>query len=113
MHELGVVIEVVKNIEDFAEQNGITKIETLVLQIGELSAMIPKYIESCYPVAVDGTMLENTELRIEILPGNGLCGGCGKVFNLLENDNRCPDCGGDKWELLGGKEFMIKEIVAC
>lgn len=113
MHELGVVIEVVKTVENFAKQNGVTKIETLVLQIGELSAMIPKYIEACYPAAVDGTLLEETKLEIEILPGNAICRECNKVFNLIQNNSKCPTCGGRNLEVLCGKEFMIKEIVAC
>lgn len=113
MHELGVVFEVVKTVEVFAQKNGVTKIEKIVLQIGELSSMIPKYIESCYPAAVDGTFMENTELEIEILPGNGLCRKCSMVFNLLKNQGKCPGCSNEEWELLSGKEFMIKEILAC
>lgn len=113
MHEIGVMIEVVKTVENFARENGVTKIEKLVLQIGELSPMIPRYIEACYPAAVDGTSLENTKLEIEIMPGNGICKECNKVFNLIENNNTCPKCGSKHWEILCGKEFMIKEIVAC
>ncbi|WP_346936055.1 hydrogenase maturation nickel metallochaperone HypA [Clostridium sp.] len=113
MHELGVVIEVVKTVEIFAEKNGLTKIDTIVLQIGELSSMIPKYIESCYPAAVDGTRLQDTKLKIEILPGNAICKKCKKVFNIIENNSKCPNCTSEGWELLCGKEFMIKEIVAC
>ncbi len=113
MHELGIMIEVIKTVEDFAAKNGLTKIDTLVLQIGELSSMIPKYIEACYPAAADGTMLQETKLKIEILPGNGICRKCNKVFNLIENHKKCPVCGREDWELLSGKEFMIKEIVAC
>lgn len=113
MHELGVVIEVVKSVEDFALKNELIKIDTLVLQIGELSSMIPKYIEACYPAAVEGTILQETKLKIEILPGNGLCKICNKVFNILEYSSKCPNCDGRHWELLSGKEFMIKEIIAC
>lgn len=113
MHELGIMIEVVKTIEDYAKNYQLTRIDTLVLQIGELSSSIPRYIEACYPAAVDGTMLEETKLRIEILPGNALCKKCQKVFNLMENQSQCPGCSGKDWELLSGKEFMIKEIVAC
>jgi len=113
LHELGVVIDIIKTVEEFAKQNGLTKVESLVLQIGELSSMIPRYIESCYPAAVDGTLLQDTVLKIEILPGNGMCRQCKKVFNLIANKNRCPACGGTEWEILSGKEFMIKEIVAC
>lgn len=113
MHELSVVFEIVKKVETFAADNGVTKIDKLVLQIGELSSMIPKYIKACYPAAVDGTIMENTKLEIEILPGNSLCRKCNKVFNLIKNDGKCPGCKSGEWELLSGKEFMIKEIVAC
>ncbi len=113
MHELGIVIEIVNTVEKLAREQNLTRIDTLVLQVGELSTVVPQYIRACYPAAVDGTMMENTKLEIEILPGNGLCKGCGKVFNLLEHKRICPHCGGGAWELLGGKEFFIKEIVAC
>jgi hydrogenase nickel incorporation protein HypA/HybF len=113
MHELGVVFEVIKTVQDFADKNGVTKIEKLVLQIGELSSMIPKYIQACYPAAVDGTWMQDTKLEIEILPGNGLCKECHKVFNIMENSQICPNCKSKHWELLSGREFMIKEIVAC
>ena len=113
MHELGVVIEVINTVQSFAKQNNLTEIDKIILQIGELSSMIPKYVQACYPAAVDGTSLQNTKLEIEILPGNGLCKKCKKVFNLIENSNTCPYCESTDWELLCGREFMIKEIVAC
>lgn len=113
MHELGVLIEVIETVENFARKNGVTKIDTLVLQIGELSSMIPRYIEACYPAAVDGTLLQETKLKIEILPGNAICKRCNKVFNLLENNNKCPKCESRDCKILCGKEFMIKEIIAC
>lgn len=112
MHELGAVIEVVKTVENFARKNKLTKIDTVVLQIGELSSMVPKYIEACYPVAIDGTMLEATKLKVEILPGNVICKNCNKVYNLIQNSKECPYCKNKSWELLCGKEFLIKEIVA-
>ncbi len=112
MHELSVVIEVVKAVEKVAVEQRLAEIETLVLQIGELSSMIPRYVEACFPVAADGTILENAKLEIEILPGNGMCKDCSKVFNLPGSNFLCPHCGGRRWELLGGREFYIKEIVA-
>ncbi|MCT4563691.1 MAG: hydrogenase maturation nickel metallochaperone HypA [Maledivibacter sp.] len=113
MHELGVIIEVVKTVENFAKKNGLKKIDTMVLQIGELSSMIPKYIESCYPAAVYGTLLQETKLEIEISPGNAICQKCDKVFNIIKNSGKCPNCGTKDCEILSGKEFMIKEIIAC
>jgi hydrogenase nickel incorporation protein HypA/HybF len=113
VHEIGVMFEVVKTVENFAKQNGVTKIQTLVLQVGELSTVVPRYIEACYPAAIDGTLLQDTELEIEILPGNGICLDCNKVFNIMENKSVCPYCQSRDFELLSGREFNIKEIVAC
>jgi len=113
LHELGVVIEVINIVEGFARQNNLTKIDELVIQIGELSSMIPRYIEACYPAAVDGTLLQDTKLKIEVLPGNAICKRCNRVYNIIENNSyKCPDCGNSDCDLLCGKEFMIKEIVA-
>lgn len=113
MHELSVVIEVIQTVEKFAVNNHVTKIDKLVLQIGELSSMIPSYIEACYPAAIEGTMLENTKLEIEVLPGNAICNACNKVYNVKAHKGQCPSCKCEAYEILSGKEFMIKEIVAC
>ncbi len=112
MHELGIMIEVVKTVERFAEENGISKIDTLVLQIGELSSVVPRYLQACYPAAVNGTMLEQTKLKIDIIPGNCRCFQCNKLFNYIKNKGKCPDCGSSDLELLSGREFYIKEIIA-
>lgn len=112
MHELGVVVEVVKKVEKVAVQQNLTVIDTIVLQIGALSSMIPKYIEQCFPAAVDGTSLENTKLKIDVIPANALCKSCEKVFNAVEHRKECPSCGNSNCEILSGKEFIIKEIIA-
>ncbi|MDC7235319.1 MAG: hydrogenase maturation nickel metallochaperone HypA [Spirochaetales bacterium] len=113
MHELGVVIDIVKKVENIARANSLTTIDTLVLQIGELSSMIPRYVESCYPAAVDGTMLEATNLRIEILPAAARCRKCSSVFNPLKHEDCCPHCSAKEADITAGREFMIKEIIAC
>ena len=112
MHELGVVIEVVKTVEKVALENNLTKVDSVVLQIGELSSMIPKYVESCFPVAVYNTSLKDAKLKIEVIPANGMCKICNKVFNVKENNGQCIYCNGNSWDLLSGKGFMIKEIIA-
>jgi len=111
MHELGVLIEIVKQVELVAKENEVEQIETLILQIGELSSMIPHYLKKLYPAAVDGTILADSTLEIEVIPANGLCKDCKQVFNLIKENGICPSCRSTSFELLSGKEFMIKEIV--
>jgi hydrogenase nickel incorporation protein HypA/HybF len=113
MHELGIMFNIVRSVEEIARENDVEVIDTLILQIGEISPVVPHFIEACYPAAVDGTMLQETRLEIEIIPANGLCRQCKQVFNIVEHKKTCPNCGEGDWELLSGREFMIKEIVAC
>lgn len=112
MHELGIVYEVARQVIEIATREELTQVNSITLQIGELSSVVPEYIRNCYPAAVDGTILEHTELKIEVLPANALCRDCQKVYNLLENKQKCPFCGSGKYEMLSGREFLIKEIEA-
>lgn len=112
MHELSVVFEVIKAVDKIAIENQLSEVDTIVLQIGELSSMIPKYVEECFPAATDRTRFEKTKLKIEILSATALCKQCGKVFEVVSNEGKCPHDLSDEWELLSGKEFMIKEIIA-
>ena len=110
MHELGIVMEIVKVVDNLAKEQGITTVDTIVLQIGELSPVVPKYIEECYPAAIDGTFMENTKLEIEIMPGNGMCKKCATVFNVLAENGKCPKCQSKEFDILSGKDLSIKEI---
>ncbi|MDF2483965.1 MAG: hydrogenase nickel incorporation protein HypA [Herbinix sp.] len=111
MHELSVLFEIVKQVELVAKKNEVEHIETLILQIGELSSMIPHYMKKLYPAAIEGTILADSRLEIEVIPANGLCKDCRQVFNLIKEKGTCPTCQSKSFELLSGKEFMIKEIL--
>lgn len=103
------MIEVVKQVEEVARENQAEKVEKIVLQIGEISTVIPHYVEEVFPAAVNKTMLEDTQLEIEIIPANGRCLECGKVFSLVSQKGKCT-CGSEDFEELTGREFILKEI---
>lgn len=113
MHELGIVYEVVKIVDGFVAENQLSRVEKIVLEIGQLSQAIPRFIEECYPAAVSETPYENTELEIIVMPANGMCNSCGNIYNIVDNRRVCPSCGNDDFKLISGQEFNIKEIVAC
>ena len=113
MHELSIMYHIVDQVLSVAEENQITEVESIVLQVGELASVIPRYLHACFPAAVDGTILENTRLEIELLKANGICKNCGKVYPLLENSNICPECKSEGFEIISGRGFFLKEIRAC
>jgi len=112
MHELGLVINIVQQIEDYMDENQLEGVETLVLQVGKLSEVYPKYLKDVYPIAVENTRLKDTKLVIEETAGIGRCESCHFVYNLVENNNRCPVCDHHEFSIISGREFLIKEIHA-
>lgn len=110
MHEINIVRQVVKTVEEFAKENAVSDVREIVLDIGELSLVIPEYVENLYPVVVKGTSLEKAKLVINIIPGLAECDDCGEVFNVIECDGYCPNCGSFDKQVLSGKDFFIREI---
>lgn len=112
MHELGIVYEVIKVVDSFVLENQLTKVDKIVLEIGQLSQAIPRFIEACYPAAVSETAYEDTKLEIITLPAIGQCKNCQTEYNVVDTRKVCPNCGNDTFVLLSGQEFQIKEVVA-
>ena len=110
MHELGIMYNIVKLVERHKAENKLEKVYKIVLQIGEISQVVPKYIEECYLPAIDGTSLEDCVLEIEMIPATGECRECHQTFNLAEGKGVCTHCQCKEYELISGKEFSVKEI---
>lgn len=111
MHELNVLIEVVDQVEALAAESKIEEVKAIVLQIGELSSVVPMFMEQYYPLMIESKKsLQGSKLVIERIPGKARCVNCGEIYNVVENDGYCPVCSTFEKEVLQGREFIIKEI---
>ena len=54
MHEIGVVRAMVKTVTDYAAAKGVDHVSEIVADCGELSLVIPQYVEQIYPTVVKG-----------------------------------------------------------
>lgn len=111
MHEIGIVRQLLRTVSDFAEENRVNDIREVVVDCGELSLVIPEYVEELYPVVVKGSLLENAKLTIHTVPGLAECDECDEIFNVVEHKGYCPNCGSFDKTVLSGKDFTIREIV--
>lgn len=110
MHEIGIVRSMCKTVLDYAAEQNVREISEIVCDVGELSLVIPEYVEKLYPAVAEGTMLENTKLILEPVPGLAECDDCDEIFNVVENKGYCPNCGSFDKTVLSGAEFKIREI---
>ena len=107
MHEVGIISAMLKTIEAVMEEEHLTRVEKIVLQVGEL----PHYMQECFPAAVYKTRFQDTKLELDIVPGIAKCNRCGLEFNGLKYDLTCPTCGNrHDFQRLSGDELIIKEI---
>ena len=111
MHEIGLLRQLVRTVEAFAAENGVSDIREVVVDCGELSLVIPEYLEELYPVAAKNSLLESAKLTIRTVPGLAECDDCDEIFNVIEHKGYCPNCGSFEKTVLSGREFTVREIV--
>ncbi len=112
MHELGIVCAVIDTIDKLCVEQDVPYVDTVVLEVGELSGMVPAYIEDCYPaVTYNKERFKDSKLRIDVVEGEAKCQKCGEVFNVVANEGYCPKCDSFDKDVLSGLDFMIKEII--
>ena len=111
MHELGVVFHCIKEINEIAAENKVSRVRSVTIQLGEVSTVIPSLFEDCWNWAVKKeTVLKDAKINIERIDAVTFCEDCRKEYPTVKYGKTCPYCGGVNTYLVQGNEFMIKEI---
>lgn len=110
MHELGILMAVTRQVMDFARENGISEVARDCPGSGRGHRVVPEYLRTVYPAAVRGTMLENAQLVLEIIPGMAMCENCHEIYNVIQSQAPAPPGGSRAKEILSGQELNIREI---
>ena len=110
MHELGLTQNIVDTIQMHAKKNNVQEVVKMVLEIGQISGVVPEALEFCFGVCTKGTALEGAQLEIRKVAAVGHCKACDKEFDLVAHDFSCPTCDGSEWDLVAGRELNIKEL---
>lgn len=112
MHELSLVYQVVKTVEGVMEEQGLSELEQITLDIGEMTDVVPKFIEEAWLVAKESTKFPSAKMKINVITATAKCVDCGYTDNVLGFDYECPKCKSTNLKIISGREFEIKEIVA-
>ena len=113
MHELGTVFYVIREVEQVVEENHLTKVASVTLEIGEVSGIIPSYLSDFWLYArKKSDFLKEAELKIETLPAVTFCQDCKQTYPTVQYAKECPYCHSTNTFLITGNEYNIKEIEA-
>lgn len=113
MHELGIVFHIIDSLEKVGEESKLEKIQSVTLELGEVSSVIDEYLGDCWRWAADKSeLLSGADLKIVKLPAVTFCETCKQTYPTVKHGRICPYCQSEKTYLLKGSEINIKEIEA-
>ncbi len=111
MHELGIVFHIIRSVKEVAIENGATHIDSVTLDVGEVSLVIPSYLEDCRKWACSKEeMMNGCKLIINVIKGVTYCEDCQKTYETVKYAKICPYCQSEHTYLKEGDQVEIKEI---
>lgn len=113
MHELGIVFHIIDTIEEIAKEQNLKKVASVTLEVGEVSTVIPSYLEDCWKWAVKKhELMKDSVLIPEKIDAITFCEDCEKTYETVKYAKICPYCKSENTFLIQGNEVQIKEIEA-
>ncbi len=115
MHELPVMNGILKVVMKHAVMNNVSKVVAIQLQVGKLSDLEEKWMQHYFDYLTKGTVADGAKLEIEWGDVVMRCAACKKEFTTepgTDNFGSCTHCGGQGGEILSGKEYYVKNMVA-
>lgn len=111
MHELTLLFGVADQVERVTRENGIDHVDAVVLEVGELTPIVPEFLIDGYEVISDEyDFLRGSKLIVDRITGMVKCRHCGREYPVVEYEGYCPDCGSYDKDILSGDQFVIKEV---
>lgn len=111
MHELTLLYGVADKVGEVVRENGLEKVDAVVLEVGEATAVIPEFLQDGYSVISDDfDYLRGSELIINRITAIGRCRECGCEYPVTECGGECPECGASARDIIDGTDFYIKEV---
>lgn len=112
MHELSIMSSILDIVLEHAAKHDAGRISKINLEVGELSDLLPEWMQMYFDFVSKDTPAEKAELSIERISALISCRSCGNTFGISRNDLQfsCPKCSSTEIEIVRGREFKIISI---
>lgn len=110
MHELPVVTEMIRIVNEEAAERRLSRVTKITLVIGELSSVMDESVQMYFELLAENTPCAGAKLVFEHVSAKLRCVSCGLEFPH-EKSFDCPACGGEGRLIKGtGQELLIGTI---
>jgi len=110
MHEMTIAMNIVDIVCQKANEEKAYKINSVELEIGDLSGIMIDSLNFCFEAACKNTIANGAELNINEIEARAFCKSCKKKFKMESDFSPCPNCDDFNFEIVTGKELLIKSF---
>jgi len=110
MHELPVTMSILSIALEHAKNVQASKIIQIKLSIGELSGIVPEFVQSQFNMLSKDTIAAGANLEFHRPPSKLRCRNCAKIFSPEGRNWICPNCGEQKVEIVSGRECYVESM---
>jgi hydrogenase nickel incorporation protein HypA/HybF len=107
VHELSIAQSIVDAV---VEKLGDARIESVRVEIGKLSGVVPDSVLFCFDLVAEGTPVEGARLEIVELGGQARCRQCGAEFATDDPIVLCPACESAWVDVVAGRDLRILSV---
>ncbi len=115
MHELSVTTKLVNTALKSLEENQLTRILSIKVEIGAMNDCEDKWLFKYFEDVTKGTACEGARLIIEHKPFIFKCKACGEEFEFDvkgRGDICCEKCKSQDFTMISGRQFDIVSMEA-
>ena len=110
MHELGIVVHLIKTCENLAKENNAKEVKEITLEVGEVSGVVKEYFVDAFNWAKQKTeYLKNCQLNYITIEAISYCQDCKETYKTRLG-RICPKCGKENTYLVSGRDVNIHDI---
>jgi len=110
MHEMSIAQSILEIVDETLAKQNNGKLQEVVVQIGELVAVVPDSLEFCYEALVKDTKYESSKIIINVLPIKANCKKCDNRFEIKNMLFICPQCESTNIQVTQGQELKISHL---
>jgi hydrogenase nickel incorporation protein HypA/HybF len=110
MDEHELASRVVEMVDEVAYRRRVHRVVRLHVEVGGRRSLDLESLKDNFELCARGTVAEDAELCVRILPVHRHCQGCGNTFEADSHDLPCPRCGHPHTEALDGEEARLVDM---
>ena len=111
MHEMSYAVRLVNMAIDTAKENELNNVDTVTVEIGQMTGVLPHLLKEAYTSASKGTILEGSTLDITMTNVTAHCNDCNTTYEPnAVNNYCCPSCNSLNSKIIKGRDVSLISI---